>query len=338
MLMLNRTHPYGTLRQDAQVETLLNSALEAISVELQALHVKHPALYAVWLGGGYGRGEGGVHYSDTHAPRLYNDLDLFVFTKSCCSRQRKQLDYALAQLATIWAERLHIEVDFAPAKEISHLPRYSQMLMYQELARGHVVLFGASQLPLPLLDPETLPISEALRLLLNRGTGLLLAACEMNRTQPNADFIMRNQMKVALGIGDAMLIAQHAYQWSLKARVLAVPASSQAIYLQAVTYKEAPTLNDQALTWERFHTLQTHWQTAFNTCLGGSSLASHFGKASTRNILRVLIKRKRLNLTGVSPLALTLARLQPILQRDLSCITENDPIIVDYLTDWRIFN
>ena len=67
-----------------EIAELLGDALKNIGAEVEALRL--PKLSAVVLGGGYGRGEGGVLRTE-HGDHLYNDLDFFVFADGTSRRE-----------------------------------------------------------------------------------------------------------------------------------------------------------------------------------------------------------------------------------------------------------
>ena len=104
---------------------------------------------------------------------------------------------------------------------------------------------------------ETPPATEALRLLLNRGAGLLwaLRVARGFEPAPDEDFVRRNYYKCLLGCGDALLIAHRAYGRSFAARgdrlralpTVSLPASRAALfdgYTAARRFKLAPDTLD----------------------------------------------------------------------------------------------
>jgi len=167
-------------------------------------------LVALVLGGGYGRGEGGVARSGGQE-RPYNDLDFTVIV-----RRKRGVAAALEPVRRRGQESVGLEVDFSrplTERDVANWPRW---LMWQDLLNGHVVVEGPPDI-LARLAPaslrEPLPAIEATRLLLNRGAGLLWAmrvarCCE---AAPDADFARRNYHKCALALGDAALIAWGRY-------------------------------------------------------------------------------------------------------------------------------
>jgi hypothetical protein len=164
-------------------------------------------LVALVLGGGYGRGEGGV-LRVSGVERPYNDLDLVLIVRS-----RRALPWdALHGIQHQYASLMGIEVDFSRPLTVDDVRRWPPTLMWSDLLQGHRVLDGPADIltaNAPDLRSDRLPPVEATRLLLNRGAGLLWAerivrGCE---PAPDADFIRRNYYKCALALGDALLIS-----------------------------------------------------------------------------------------------------------------------------------
>src|SRR6185436_123023 len=63
---------------------------------------------------------------------------------------------------------------------------------------------------------QAIPPAEATRLLMNRGTGLLLAEQRLSSglDSTDADFVGRNIAKAQLALGDAVLTSFGQYHWS----------------------------------------------------------------------------------------------------------------------------
>ena len=233
---------------NAEIDALLDRTLKEISEELEALHLPH--LQAVVLGGGYGRGEGGILHTPA-GPRLYNDLDFFVFSEGADIESAMIIDRTLKGLAGRREKGLGIAVDFGPAKNLSEIRKVGHTLMFQELLRGWQPVWGRIDLAhwIPTLEPDELPYSEAVRLLRNRGMGLVLAADRLKAGDNDADFIVRNMNKALLGGADAVLIAAGEYRWCGGERVEAyaeyvrradLPAEYAEIYEKAYRWKLEP--------------------------------------------------------------------------------------------------
>jgi hypothetical protein len=169
-------------------------------------------LVALILGGGYGRGEGGVvRRHGKECP--YNDLDftLIVERKGAVNFE------ALDQISQKYGVELNIHVDFSRPLNLTDIQNFPHWLMWQDLLKGHVVTFGAREIlndHAPASLGNQLPTIEATRLLINRGAGLLWAmrVAQGIEEAPDFDFVRRNYYKCALALGDAMLITHHRYK------------------------------------------------------------------------------------------------------------------------------
>ncbi len=189
---------------------------------------------ALYLGGGYGRGEGGVLVTQDGRHLPYNDLDFFAFSKRLSSARRKAFDGKLSSLAPAYEKVTGVSVDFAPVKTIEKLRCERHTLMYQELLHSHRLVCGPDLLAeVPCPEANELPVLEALRLLVNRGMGLLFAAQRLAAAPVDdngyvvidddvIDFAVRNMHKAALGAGDALLIAQKRYDYNLERRLVII--------------------------------------------------------------------------------------------------------------------
>ena len=200
---------------DPELELELVAALRQMHDEIST-NSGIPHLSAVVLGGSYGRGEGGCVRDRDGRSHPHNDLDFFVFTSGARKREQRRINAALAEIGRRYARTLGIDVDFAPAREEKTLSCVSRTLMFQELRRGYRILYGTNAFLkyLPRLPFEKLPAAETLRLLMNRGVGLLLALQKSISSPGEEEFIRRNHAKAVLGCGDALLLASGRYSAS----------------------------------------------------------------------------------------------------------------------------
>jgi hypothetical protein len=195
----------------------LDSTCRSIAASAEsAVRVGVP-IGAIVLGGGYGRGEGGVWRDQSGgAPALYNDLDFFLFSDRADDvRLRAWVKAEENQ----WSQRLGIHVDFAilPPQAISHA---GDSMMLSDLVLGYFPVFGAVsflEVAAQYVNPGRLPLWEATRLLWNRGSGLYFARCKIE-AQDDSDFVERNHQKLALSLGDAMLCLAGEYDQSVVER------------------------------------------------------------------------------------------------------------------------
>jgi len=175
-------------------------------------------LVALVLGGGYGRGEGGVLRAGAEE-RPYNDLDFVLIVRRKGSLPWPELNAIKHQ----YEKLIGIDVDYSRPLTVDDVRNWPPTLMWSDLLHGHRVLDGPSDIltaNAPAMPSERLAPIEATRLLLNRGAGLLwaqriLRGCE---PAPDPDFIRRNYYKCALALGDAMLISHGRFATPYTAR------------------------------------------------------------------------------------------------------------------------
>jgi hypothetical protein len=181
-------------------------------------------LEAVILGGGYGRGEGGV-LRDAGGDRPYNDLEFYVAVRG--NRHLNEIRYhrRLEVLGEILTHLADAEVEFKVTSLAQMAARPVTMFSY-DLAAGHRLLWGSAPADLQAdwehhRCAENIPQSEATRLLMNRCSGLLFARVQLRQepfTPSAADFVRRNIAKAQLACGDALLTAHGRYHWSCTER------------------------------------------------------------------------------------------------------------------------
>ncbi|MBR4125548.1 MAG: hypothetical protein IKR13_05045 [Victivallales bacterium] len=348
-------HRYTCLPSEA-VTRLLDSALPLIAQDIDA--IRPARLAAVVLGGGYGRGEGGV-LRTPQGDHLYNDLDFFVFSQNASARERAEIDQAMVPLAQRWSQQLAVAVDFGPAKNLSALPKVANTLMYQELLRGHLPVWGTARLAelLPELPAEKLPVSEALRLLMNRGMGLLLAAERLANGHPDHDFIVLNMHKSLLGSGDALLLGTGHYAWHATERIdafrelatrLNLPGEFVEWYATGLHFKQEPSTSLPDQPWDFWQNCRNFWRCAVRTLAATPSASQpaevadglHLAvrpECSFKNLLRWTLRTHSLRTCATAfdpPAATILAMLFAELER------EEHPVVIPekLLRLWQLFN
>jgi len=203
-----------------------------------------PELIAVILGGGYGRGEGGVQVQGGRE-RPYNDVDLFVVLRGA----RAWPHLTLERLARLRSRDLGVPVDIGRPLTVPELGRWPAWLMWHELLHGHLVLHGPADVLTGSASAAAWgppPAIEATRLLLNRGAGLLWAWRVVRGVEiaTDADFVRRNRYKAEQALGDALLIAGGVHRTALGSRaadlaLLVHRSRGLASLVQERLYREA---------------------------------------------------------------------------------------------------
>ena len=339
--MLNGNVPEQfTASGDKEAEMLLKNVLSEIGETLSGSGL------CVCLGGSYGRGDGGVR-QDRENGILYNDLDFFVFAR----KRSAGADLQLKMIAGKYEKELKVDVDFSRIMSVADMKKNAARLMMQELKRGYRLVCGEDLLAeyLPEFPAEEIPFSEACRLLLNRGMGLLLAGEKMSRNPGDTDFILRNINKAILGMCDALLIAQKNYKWKMGERLTAIrsmnlPEELKQLYSMAVEFKRSPHREpdqDMDLLWSDVREM-------FRKCMReicGESYTELYlcckesGETSLKNLIKYCIRLRRIPAADWRKFTMpAVAALLPELDGALKKMPEEQICDTKLYQQWLIFN
>ena len=231
---------------------------------------------------------------------------------------------ALRPVSEKWTARLGVDVDFSPPKTPWRIAHDAERLMIQELLHGYCDVAGKPGAELfagvARREPSALPAMEAIRLLVNRGAGLLLA----DESGASPDFVARNVNKAILGCGDARLIAEGRYRWRALDRA---DALADDLYRNAVQWKFRPRPEPPC-----------DWETARERWLGtvDSVCASGGGGRTLRAAARWLVRRRSLGpaplrTLGLDPLVRILRAMRPL-------VRDRKPFPASLRRDWEVFN
>jgi hypothetical protein len=191
------------------VQQVLSEILRVVSAE---------RLEGLVLGGGYGRGEGGVLRTGA-GDQPYNDLEFYIFLRGNHWLNQRRYAHALHAVAERLSSSAGLEIEFK-ILPLAKLRRSPPSMFYYDLVMGHRQVWGAPDLLTGCehhRDPTQIPLAEATRLLMNRCSGLLFASEKLAHPAfrpEDADFVGRNLAKPKLALGDALLTAHHQYHWS----------------------------------------------------------------------------------------------------------------------------
>ena len=345
---MNKT-PY-TAVPDAAIEKLLDRVLPEIADEIGALRL--PRLRAVVLGGGYGRGEGGVRslefrvqslefrvpgseFGGAGSETLSNDLDFFAVTEEGASAAEiAAIGAALEPVSRRWTDRLGVDVDFT-VRTPWRLRHDQERVMIQELIHGYFDVAGRKGAEMfkgiEGRPPSAFPWSEAVRLLVNRGVGLLFAREQMQSSTQNSEpgtrnFILRNINKCVLGAGDARLIARGGYLWKAEDRAAAL---GEPLYSAAVAWKFRPR-QEGVCSWDE---AQAEWLKAVDEVMSAGRRTG----AMRRTVYQAVrwVGRRRtvgdLATLGYGAVVRILFKLAPVVRM-------RAPLPPSLRRDWEIFN
>ncbi len=186
----------------------LRERLEAHFARVSHSFGRHGFAGTLVLGGGYGRGEGGV-MPVGDGVGFSNDLDYFLFddtpdspalTEWCRQTEREE------------SQVLGIDVEIKCLRKDS-MGDVSSSMMFSDLVAGHVVVAGDAAFLQSMhasLDFSRLAPEEATRLLWNRGSGVFFSKCRLER-RAEMSYVIRNHAKVKLALGDAWLCLSGSY-------------------------------------------------------------------------------------------------------------------------------
>jgi hypothetical protein len=189
-------------------------------------------LEGLLLGGGYGRGEGGV-LRTAAGDQPYNDLEFYVFLRGNAVLAERQFRHPLHELGESLSPAAGLEVEFK-VLTLDKLRNSPVNMFYYDLVAGHRWQLGNDALLAGCehhREAARIPLAEATRLLMNRCSGLLYSAERLARSQfgpEEADFVGRNLAKAQLAVGDVLVTAHGQYDWSCQERhhrLAALPAS-----------------------------------------------------------------------------------------------------------------
>lgn len=290
--MLNAKNPEKFTASGAEdAEMLLDKVVLEIGNALSGSGL------CVLLGGSYGRGDGGVR-QDRENGILYNDLDFFVFA----GQKSPGVEKLLKEIAEKYEKELNVDVDFSAVMSEKDIQKNRKRLMMQELKRGYRLVCGEDLLEkyLPEIPAENLPFSEACRLLLNRGMGLLLAGEKIRNNSRDMDFILRNINKAMLGAGDAALIAGRQYKWTITERAAAIARSDlssacKKFYCQAVEFKKSPSreIPQDVQSWwaaARDVFMECMTEICGDWCIDTYEKCREHGEISLKNFIKYCVK------------------------------------------------
>ncbi|MEO8616376.1 MAG: hypothetical protein ABI600_14625 [Luteolibacter sp.] len=199
------------------LESLIAKTCDEIGRDVTRI-VPADQFQALLLGGGYGRGEGGVLATpDGDAP--YNDLEFFLLIRGHPRLNERRYGAAIHALEHRMTEKIGIDVEFK-ILSLEKLMSSPTTMFYYDLVCGHRVTAG----PVSVLEACShhaesvrIPSHEATRLMMNRCSSLLFAAERLARsefTREDLDFTARNIAKAQLALGDVILTALGKYHWS----------------------------------------------------------------------------------------------------------------------------
>jgi hypothetical protein len=313
------------------------------------------SLKALVLSGGYGRGEGGVQEEPGRPPALYNDLEFYFLHEG--RRAPKGLNAWIHQVEREGTEHLGIDVEIK-VLPLSALRTAQPSMFYYDLIAAHRTIAGDPRwvkgLPEKLSHSEALPLDEATRLLLNRGSSLYFARHALIFDTPRAHdgYVPRIQGKILLALADAVLVAHGLYHFSCverNRRLVQIPASDAPVsweklqkwHAQGVEFKFHPrpvaqdlpaqkACHEEILDLWREVFLWTEGRRLHRTFPTLSNYASTDVRLAEGSVWKALAQRLRDRLKDGTCLALPFEPGRGVLLRSLALLQQSTVSRTDY--------
>ncbi|MEM1221882.1 MAG: hypothetical protein AAGH40_03905 [Verrucomicrobiota bacterium] len=192
----------------SELDVQLKAHFERTVAHFEKLGSKAP--HAIVLGGGYGRGEGGIASRPDGSLCFFNDLDYFIFTDA---PEAPEMIHALHDWEREESALMGIDVEgkYLPK---SDLKQTAGSMMFYDLVAAQTIVSGPKdffEAYKGMAKAETIMPIEATRLLWNRGSGLLFARADL-QNEGDLGVVHRNQAKAKLALGDALLTVRGQYR------------------------------------------------------------------------------------------------------------------------------
>jgi hypothetical protein len=204
---------------------------------------------ALYVMGGYGKGEGGVEWSEGRE-RLSNNVDLLLLTSD--ERTAAGARRLLAQLGDQLqaAAGLDVPVDVG-VQDLGSLRRAGRRVMWFDLREGHRVVFGPPDLLPRILPADCTPLAwDVEDLVVNRVAPVVLGRLALRAGGSVGALrrpLVRHMHKAVVAMGDALLFRAGQLTWSYREKgrrleeLAGVPPFFRARYRQAVEFRLRPS-------------------------------------------------------------------------------------------------
>ena len=250
---------YQSPEIDRKIEQYLRVIVDAILERVATRHIS-----AIVLGGGFGRGEGGVFFSGTKVFPV-NDFDISIFPRIAYKKFKNIYQEVLNRLSQELLNQIPIkQIDLGIGKRIRFIIRTIPLFYTvntHEFVHGHQVLWGSLRINKLafFFKAYRIPKEEGTRYLYTRGSGLLISLLISSLKKSN-EYQLESMIelnKAILAIGDSYLVLKNRYHHSYQKRILItesldfniIPSCEniKELYLKALEWKIKPVINESFL-------------------------------------------------------------------------------------------
>ncbi len=238
-----------TVLENNKVDDIINGHLDLIK---DTLLEKISGIEAVFLVGGFGRGEGGVLISDDKITPV-NDYDIEIIIEKI--PERNHLEGIEKELARkIGISFVHIECHLR-----NELIKTKLTIYFYDLKYGSIQLYGDKKILslIPDFSPSDIKLSEGFNILLTRIKSIILAynslVYNIDKSEDIIFFGINQLSKAILACIDANLILKHSYHHLYSRRIKLfkelypnVSEKFKSAAEWAIRFKLHPNHNDKA--------------------------------------------------------------------------------------------
>lgn len=201
-----------TVQTDPRIDEVIDDHLSIIMEST----LKHIQPQAILLAGSFGRGEGSV-YLNSEGPKFISDYEVCLVSSNPAARMKVDLisqevkDKIPTEVSLFWNSPARIVNN--RSRNLSFGKPQASIGIY-ELKAGSMIIYGSFDLSINPIDPSTLPVSEGIRLIINRMMGVVEAWNDQSPPEVRSATLI----KLILACGDALLIRNGKYHFSYQER------------------------------------------------------------------------------------------------------------------------
>lgn len=201
-----------------EVENLIAEHMTHVARTVQETFAGQGLVTLVLLGG-YGRGEGGIVERDG-VLKPHNNFDFCLIFEQLPLSQRGAMEALAHELSRQLPEKLCVGCDFS-LLDLDYLKHAPPLIIWFDMKNAHKVIWGPLDV-LQIMPDRTasdIPLADAARLLLNRGTLFVINQAILQQRRDNLsradkETMIKHIVKGIIGYGDSVLLARGAYHQS----------------------------------------------------------------------------------------------------------------------------
>ena len=211
-------HNYGklTVRGSIDFEEKLSLVLNNIKEDIEK-SVSSKLYEAIFLIGGYGRGEGGV-LKVNNIEKPHNNFDFVIVAKDIPKKDLQYLENTCKEIFDLHSIKQGLFVEFTTLS-VNKLNNMDPLLITYDMKYGHKLILGKSDILTnnKRFEVESIPSWDIRNLIVNRGTLLLINDLILNKNEiveKDRKIIIKHWVKAIIGYGDALLYYLGKYDYS----------------------------------------------------------------------------------------------------------------------------